>query len=586
MHLTSGVPGPMRFRRPLPAPARQRSSRVAVLGRIAVAALTVVVMLVPGVALAGPGVRIDRDVIVYGGTPAGVAAAIAAADSGAKVTLLADGATVGGMMSNGISASDIGTPGAVQGIAKEFFAQVRRHYGDPKTWRFEPQVAERIFRDMLARHGVQVRTKAPLARAVVKNRKIVCLVVLPGRSYCAESFIDASYTGDVLLKAGVPTRLGMSDLLDHGESLPLTRTWERVIPTPADGADAATVAYEQNPFIRTEPATLPPYRDAYHQGGTSLAYRLCVTPDAARAVPFRPAANYAELLPSFRIMAGSMHPTVRTESNGTLNSDVFQLARLPGGKYDLNAGWKAFTNIPAPAGYFDSRAARTYYNKVLRGYVESFFHFAGTDPSVPAELRAAFAPFGLCADEFTDNGNWPREPYVREARRLHGRYTMTERDLFTARKKSSAIALGSYNVDVKISQWVSVGGELFRDRAVHTTAPVYEIPYNAMVPRAGSVLNVLAPVAVSSSPTAYGSLRMEPQYMAMGQAAGIAAALAARTNRSTATLPVAWVQRELRARRVLHKAVDVCRASATGFRVAGGYTEDCSQVLPVAPRLL
>ena len=569
-----------------PVPAGRRASRARVLLRGAVVALTVALVLVPGVAPAAPSTRIDRDVVVYGGTPAGVAAAVAAADTGAKVTLLAEGSTVGGMMSNGISASDIGSPGAVQGIAAEFFALVRKHYGDPKAWRFEPQVAERIFRDMLARRGVQVRTKAPLTRAVVKNRKITCLVVPAGRSYCAENFVDASYTGDALTMAGVPARLGLGDLLAHQESLPLARDWERVIPVPADGADAAAAAYQQNPFIRTEPGTLAPYRDAYAQGGLSLAYRLCVTPDAARAVPFRPAANYAQLLPSFRLMAGNMGPAIRTESNGTLNSDVFQLARIPGGKYDLNAGWKAFTNIPAPAGYFASRASRTHYNAVLRDYVESFFYFVGNDPSVPAALRTEFARFGLCADEFVDNGNWPREPYVREALRINGRYTMTERDLFTARTKSTAIALGSYNVDIKISQWVSAGGELFRDRAVHSTAPVYEIPYTAMVPRTGSVLNVLAPVAVSSSPTAYGSLRMEPQYMAMGQAAGIAAALAARTNRTTASLPAAWVQKELRADGALHKAVDVCRVIARNHRAGGGYTADCSQVLPVAPRPL
>lgn len=552
--------------------------------RAAVATLTALCVLAPAVAHAAPSTRIVRDVVVYGGTPAGVAAAIAAADAGARVTLLAEGSTVGGMMSNGISASDIGSPGAVQGIAKEFFAKVRKHYGDPTTWRFEPRVAERILRDMLARRDVQVRMKAPLSRAVVKNRKITCLVVLPARSYCAENFIDASYTGDALSMAGVPGRIGQADLLDHGETLPLTRDWEKVIAAPADPADAAA-AYLQNPYIRTD-AVLPAYRDVYAQGGPSLAYRLCVTPDAARAVPFRPAANYAQLLPSFQLMAGSMSSTVRTESNGTLNSDVFQLARIPGGKYDLNAGWKAFTNIPAPAGYFASRANRTQQNAVLRGYVESFFYFVGHDDSVPAGLRTEFARFGLCADEFTDNGNWPREPYVREALRIDGRYTMTERDLFTSRTKSGAVALGSYNVDIKISQWVSVDGALFRDRSVHSTAPVYEIPYTSMVPRAGSVLNVLAPVAVSSSPTAYGSLRMEPQYMAMGQAAGIAAALASAKNRTTATLPVTWVQKALRADGVLHKARDVCRAIGRTHRAGGGYTADCSQVLPVAPRQL
>jgi hypothetical protein len=357
-----------------------------------------------------------------------------------------------------------------------------------------------------------------------------------------------------------------------------------VVPVAAGGAAAATAAYRRNPFIRTA-TTLPPYRDVHAQGRPSLTYRLCVTRNDAR-VPFRKSANYAELLPSFKLMAGSMRPTVDRKSNGTLHSDAFQLARLPNGKYDLNSGYRSFTNMPAPAKYFDSLASRRYLNRELRGYVASFFYFVGHDPSVPAAIRDEFSRFGLCADEFVDNGNWPREPYVREARRLQGRYTMTERDIFTNRTKATAIALGSYNVDSKLSQWLSVGGALYRDLSVHSTAPVYEIPYNAMVPRAGGVLNVLAPVGVSASPSAYGSLRMEPQYMAMGQAAGIAAALGARKNRTTATLPVPSVQKVLREEGARYKALDICRATASSYRAKGGYTADCSQVLPVAPRRL
>jgi hypothetical protein len=549
-----------------------------------VAALTVFLVLVPGVVFAAPGVRIDRDVVVYGGTPAGVAAAVAAADAGARVTLLAEGATVGGTMSNGISASDIGTPGAVQGIAKDFFARIRKHYGDPKTWRFEPRVAEQVFREMLAQAGVQVRSRAPLTRVVVRDRKISCLVVVPERSYCAENFIDASYTGEALAAAGVPVRLGMSDLLSYRETLAPRRDWLELVPVPAGQAAAATAAYRKNPFVETA-TTLPRYRDVHAQGRPSLTYRLCVTPNAAHAAPFRPAANYAELLPSFKLMATAIRPYVEHKSNGTLHSDVFQLAELPNGKYDLNSGRRSFTNIPAPDKYFDSVASRRYYNKVLRGYVESFFYFIGHDASVPAEVRKTFAPFGLCKHEFVDNGNWPREPYVREARRIQGRYTMTERDIFTNRTKLTAIALGSYNIDSKVSQWLAVGGELYRDLSVHSTAPVYEIPYNAMVPKAGSVLNVLAPVGVSASPSAYGSLRMEPQYMAMGQAAGIAAALGARTNRTTATLPVTWVQAVLREEGARYKALDICRTTATSYRAKGGYTADCSQVLPVVPQV-
>src|SRR3712207_5239731 len=164
----------------------------------------------------------------------------------------------------------------------------------------------------------------------------------------------------------------------------------------------------------------------------------------------------------------------------------------------------------------------------------------------------------ICKDEFTDNGNWPREPYVREARRIDGQYTITTEDVYQNRTKTDAIALGSYNVDGKHSQLLAVGGRLYRDMSVHAKAPVYEIPYRAIQPK--SVSNLLVPVGVSSSPTAYGTIRMEPQYMAMGQAAGIAAALAAEHDRTTRYLPVSWVQRGLRVAQAKYKALDICRA--------------------------
>jgi FAD dependent oxidoreductase len=534
---------------------------------------------------AGPGgVRVNRDVVVYGGTPAGVAAAIAAHRTGARVTLLAEGKTVGGTMSNGISASDIGSAAAVSGLADEFFDRIRTYYKGRSTWRFEPRVAERVLRRMLA-GKVQVRYYAPVVRVVTTGNRITCVVVPTERSYCAKSFIDASYTGDVLVAAGVPHRLGMADLMAYGESLAEARRWKDVVALPAGQEGAAAAAFAGNPFMRPA-ATLPAYRDAYAQGMPSLTYRLCVTAKAANKVPFRASADYATLLPSFRILAQGIRPFVSRKSNGTLYSDVYQLATLPGGKYDLNSGYRSFTNVPAPQSYFDSRDHRRYWNGVLRRYVESFFYFVQHDASVPAVVRTEFARFGLCKDEFADNGNWPREPYVREAVRIKGRYTMTQADIFTTRTKPDSIALGSYNVDSKASQWKVVDGTLYRDMSVHSTAPVYEIPYRALVPGA-RIVNVLAPVGVSASSVAYGSLRMEPQYMVMGQAAGIAAALGAKRNRTlTDGVPASWVQRRLRADRVLYKALDVCRRTSAAWRPAGGYDTGCSRVLPVGPKVV
>ncbi len=531
-----------------------------------------------------PTTSMKRDVVVYGGTPGGVAAAIAAADGGARVALVAERSTVGGLMSNGISASDIGSALAVQGLADEFFDRIRAWYRNPTTYRFEPRVAERVLVRMLREAGVVVLHRSRVTAVAVSDRRITC-----GRfgSYriCAGTFIDASYTGDLMARAQVPHRLGMGDFYAYdGETLPQRRGWAQVLAVPAEKAAAAAAAFDANPFV-TVTDTLEPYAEAHRHGTPSITYRLCVTSRAGNKKPFKPAPGYAALVPSFRLLATRMRNEVVKKSNGTLLSDAFHLAAIPGGKYDLNAGRLSFTNLPTPPGYFDLGANRAAHDKLVRQYVESFFYFVQRDTSVPWSVRGTFSRFGLCADEFVANGNWPREPYVREGRRLHGRYTMTESDIFRNRVKSSSIALASYNLDSKLSQSVFAGRSLYRDLGVHATAPVYEIPYSAMLPRAGSIVNLLVPVGVSASPTAFGSIRMEPQWMALGEAAGVAAAIATDARKPVGSLSATSVRKGLRARGVLYRAVDVCRRTPTVFRAAGGYSPYCT-VLPVTPRIL
>ena len=523
----------------------------------------------------------DPDVVVLGGTPAGVAAAIAAAGQGARVTLVAEGRTVGGTMANGLSASDIGAEQAVQGVARTFFDEVSAYYRGRSTWRFEPRIAERILRRMLDDAGVDVRLEQDLDSVRMAGRRVECLVLAGGEELCAPNHVDASYTGDLIAAAGVPHRLGTADLHAYGEYMAQRRTWVEVLRVPRDQVGAATAAFEAHPFVRTGDA-LPDLAEAVGDGRPSMTYRLCVTPDPGNRTPFRPGPQYAEWAPAFRVLARAAGPDVEVKGNGTLMSDLFHLARLPGGKYDLNAGLLSFTNMPAPDEYVADPGTRRAHEATLRHYVESFFHFVGTDETVPREVREAFAPFGLCADEFTDNGNWPYEPYVREGRRIEGRETVTVSDVFADRRKTDAVALGSYHVDGKLSQLRFVDGVLHRDMAAFSKAPVYEIPFGAMVPKRGSVTNLLAPVGLSASPTAYGSLRMEPQYMALGQAAGIAAALATDAEISVAALPAARVQAVLRADGVGHRAADVCREMAVPERARFGFAGDC-RVRPVAP---
>jgi hypothetical protein len=524
-----------------------------------------------------------HDVVVYGGTPAGVAAALAATRHSADVTLVVAGSTVGGMMSNGLSASDIGSPLAVHGVMLGFFERVRAHYDDPGTWRFEPHVAEQVLREMLDEAGVDVRFGSELTAVRTSAHGIDCIGLAGAHDLCAGTFVDASYTGDLVLGAGVPHRLGMADFRSYDETLPAERDWaETVRVAPGDETEAST-AFAANPFVTTLD-DVPAYADAFGDGTPSLAYRLCVTDDAANRVPFRPGEGYADLVPSFRILARGLDGTIVHRSNGTLVSDIFQLAVIPGGKYDLNAGWARLTNLPAPAGYFGDPAVRADADRTLRAYVESLFYFLGRDPSVPEALRTTFSPFGLCADEFAENGGWPLEAYVREGPRIEGRYTFTEDDIYRSREKATAVALGSYDIDVKPGRILFADGRLVSDADMLYTAPAYEIPFEVMVPAGDSVTNLLAPIALSASPTAYGSLRMEPQYVALGEAAGIAAALASRDDRAVASVPVADVQALLRYDGVLFTVRELCRTTPVEWRATGGYDPATCAPGAVVPR--
>jgi hypothetical protein len=277
-------------------------------------------------------------------------------------------------------------------------------------------------------------------------------------------------------------------------------------------------------------------------------------------------------------MARTSNPTVTVRSNGTIASEMYTMAKIPGGKYDLNAGYSSFTNLPAPAGYFTSPGSRPAADRLLRDYVQTFFWFVQNDPTVPSAVRQTFRPFGLCADEFTANGGWPYQPYVREGRRIVGRDVLTVGDIFVNRLESDTVAVGSYHVDSKTSQWLFTSGALYRDVGDFSRAPVYEIPFAAMVPTSGSVTNLLAPVGLSASPTAYGSVRMEPQYMALGEAAGLATALASREALSVAALPASRVQALLRYDGVAYTARSVCLRTPVDARRAYGFSSTCALI--------
>jgi hypothetical protein len=237
---------------------------------------------------------------------------------------------------------------------------------------------------------------------------------------------------------------------------------------------------------------------------------------------------------------------------------LWQIVSLPNGKYDLNAGTAQLTNFPIGRDYFLKPKTRQWAEDRLRNYLNSFLYFAQNDKAVPEFERRALAGMGLCADEFTDNNNWPYAPYIRGGRRIVGRSILTTANIMQSRTTTESIAIGSYLLDTKSSHIVYWNGSVYRDVGLFLKAPVYEIPYETLVPKNGPN-NLLSSVNISASATAFGSVRVEAQFMELGQAAGSAAAIAIQHEVKVANIAVSDLRTRLENDGLVTSVVSLCQ---------------------------
>jgi hypothetical protein len=472
------------------------------------------------------------DVVVHGATAAGVAAAVGAAEAGASTRLVAAERHVGGMVSGGLSWTDVGDVRVLGGFARRFYAAVADHYDAP-LWAVkgpEPHVAEQLLEQTLAAAGVDVELGAPLPQ-------------LDGSAV----FVDASYEGDLLAAAGVPYASGRESRELYGERWagrqPAYRPGKhnfavRISPFAEDGSLL--------PFVR-EPELddrgWPAEGLGEGDGGLqAYQFRLCLT-DREPAPFDRPAEYDAGV---FELLERYLR-AVDVEAH-----DVLGLvpALLPNGKCDVNSIGPFSLNLldGSNRDYLegDRAAVRAHH----LAYTQSFLFYLAND--APARIRREFSRWGLCADEFLDSGGWPHQLYVRDGRRMLGAYVLRERDLLDALPQPDAVAVGSYNVDIReIERTWRYLPEYFREAAVFNegylsvAVPPYPIPYRSLTPRREDCENLLVPVCLSASHVAFGSVRMEPTLMLLGHAAGVAAAQAALGGVAVQDVDVTALQRAL-----------------------------------------
>jgi hypothetical protein len=515
----------------------------------------------------------DADVVVYGGTSAGVIAAVQAKKMGKSVILVCPDKHLGGLSSGGLGFTDTGNKAVIGGLSREFYHRVWKHYQRPEAWKwqkreeygnkgqgtpaidqqqrtmwiFEPHVAELVFEDFVKEYQIPVHRDEWLdrARGVKKDgARITSITTLSGKTYRGEVFIDATYEGDLLAAAGVDHAVGREANSVYGERWNGIQTGvlhhrhhfgvlkQKISPYVVPGDPKSGVL----PRVSKDPP------GAYGEGDKRVqayCYRMCLTDHPDNLVPFpRPdgydAAQYELLL---RVLLAGWDELF----------DKFDL--IPNRKTDTNNhGPFSTDNIGYSYDYPEaSYERRRAILKEHETYQKGLMYFLANDPRVPRAMQQKLRRWGLAKDEFVDNGNWPHQIYVREARRMVGRFVMTENELLKRRPTPESVGMGSYTIDShNVQRYITPEGYVQNegDIGVSTKGP-YEIAYGALVPKAGQVDNLVVPVCVSSSHIAFGSIRMEPVFMVLGQSAGTAACLALDDGVPVQAVPYAQLRARL-----------------------------------------
>jgi hypothetical protein len=489
----------------------------------------------------------EADVCVYGGTSAGVVAAVQAAKMGKSVVLIEPGKHLGGMTSGGLGAIDVGNPASIGGLTREYFHRVWRYYqansawtrekkrhircqegplppSDETMWVVEPHVAEQLFDELAAEAKVTVVRGERLDRkngARKAGARLSEIRMESGRIFHARMFIDATYEGDLIEAAGVSFIIGREANSQYGETINGSRPAHPI----------GLVKHAMDPYVRpgdaasgllprVHPAPTAPVGSA-DRGVQAYCYRMCLTDVPENLVPIGKPAGYDEQ--AYEIV-------LRAIEAGHPQDRFFKLTLMPNRKTDSNNnGWISTDFVGMSWDYAQADyAARERMAQAHEAWQRGLVWTLQNHSRVPREMQEFFSPWGLPKDEFADSGHWPHQLYIREARRMIGSYVMTESNCRGERPVKDPVGMGSYMMDSHLIQYcVGSNGVLAAEggMGVHLLRP-YSISYGALIPKSGECENLLAPICLSASHAAYGSLRMEPVFMILGESAATAAVLA------------------------------------------------------------
>ncbi|MDQ3623813.1 MAG: FAD-dependent oxidoreductase [Verrucomicrobiota bacterium] len=468
---------------------------------------------------------VEADVVVVGGTAGGVSAACTAARLGKKAVVTEFGVHVGGLTSGGLGATDIGNKAAIGGFSREFYKRLGRHYGKPEAWTFEPSVAEKELRALLAEAKVPVYFQQRLASVKKEGPRITEIVMENGNVFRALVFIDCTYEGDLMAKAGVKYMVGRETNARFGETLNGIRadTPQHQFEVPVDPYVApGNPRSGLLPFIQSDPLGTPGEGDASVQ---AYNFRLCLTKNPANRQPIVPPADYDAK--RYELFGRYLQGLVDAGKKIALNS-FLSIHMVTPEKTDINNKGGFSTDFIGANHHYPEAdyVTRAKIWQEHEDYTRGLLTFLATDERVPEPIRAEMRAWGLCKDEFQDTGGWPHQMYVREARRMLSDYVMTERVCRGIEKPEDAVGLGAYTMDSHNCRRIVRDGRAHNEGDVQVGVKPYPISYRSIVPKQAECENLFVPICLSASHIAYGSIRMEPVFMILGQSAATAASMA------------------------------------------------------------
>ncbi|MFC2125090.1 FAD-dependent oxidoreductase [Bacteroidota bacterium] len=475
--------------------------------------------------------RTDKyDIVVYGGTSAGVIAAYSATMLGKNVLLVEPGYRLGGLSSGGLGQTDIGNKHAVTGLSRNFYRRVGKHYGKLENWYFEPKVALNVFNTFIAEAGVPVEFGKRITKVDVKNGIIKKIYLedskdpdgATGITVSAEMFIDCSYEGDLMAKAGISYTIGREANNKYSETYNGVQLSEYhqfdvdIDPYIVPGDPASGLVWGISPDELQPTGSGDQMVQAYN-------FRICLTDNPDNLIPITKPENYN--IERFELLAR----LINAQPDRIRLNDYFIWSMMPNSKTDINNRGAFSTdmigmNYTYPEGSYEERK-RIINDHV--DYTKGLLFFLGNDSRVPDTLRQQMQQWGYPADEYVETGYWTPQLYIREARRMLGAYVMTEHHCTGDSVVSDPIGLAAYTMDSHNCQRIVINGVVKNEGDVEIGGfPPYPISYRSLLPKKNECTNLIVPVCLSASHIAFGSIRMEPVFMVLGQVSGIAATMA------------------------------------------------------------